>query len=407
MQVVEAVFHQAQPGLPTVLVGANGAGKSRFLLAMGMTAREAQQKVFCISNTVFDRLREIPNSKRISATQGSALPAGLMKSTLKRALNKPDGFRHFQEIGAVLRYCEYLPEIGFKVVPASKSQLYNLRYDLPEKMKAAGIRTRYLEEILWAVDMIHNQHLTEVHWLELEGDIGRVSRSYDLARIIALEVQLKKLDLLQSVDVFLKTWEHEQIPMAHASSGQLAVISTFAFLSISLTKEPAWLLIDEPENSLHPQWQRSYVQRLLQVLHYRNIKLVIATHAPVLVSGAQLGGARINVFQVRNTHAELITGLEDNDREGVEAILWDVFETVTPANHFVSTMLVNELEQVERGEKSAENVSEVVEKFRRASYDGKQRLMLDNVVGLARKVEERRNLFSSGLGSIDEDENAG
>jgi ABC-type Mn2+/Zn2+ transport system ATPase subunit len=389
MRTLEFVLDNAEPGVPTILVGANGAGKSRFLLALGLLARNRDRKIITISNTVFDRLREVPAAKRISASQGALLPSGLMKSALKEIVDRRDGLHRFQEIGTVLRYCNYAPEIGFRVALNEEAT----HYDLHDKMINAKIRGKYFDEIAWCVDMLYRRDFTGVTWLHLDGDISNVSRSFDLTRIVALEGKLKKLGLVQSIEVYLKTDTGYELPMSHASSGQLSVISTFVFLAITLTDEPAWLLIDEPENSLHPQWQRAYVERLLEVLKYRNIRVVIATHAPVLVSGAKLDNAPAHVFQIHQGMARPIAGINGADREGVEAILWEVFETVTPANHFMSTKLVEELEKVERGQQSAAHLTDIVNQFKRASYDERQELMLENVLDLARKVEERRKQF--------------
>jgi ABC-type multidrug transport system ATPase subunit len=45
------------------------------------------------------------------------------------------------------------------------------------------------------------------------------------------------------------------------------------------------ILIDEPENSLHPQWQRDYISLVREVIaHARECHVIIATHSPLLVS---------------------------------------------------------------------------------------------------------------------------
>ncbi|WP_245337554.1 AAA family ATPase [Shinella sp. HZN7] len=54
----------------------------------------------------------------------------------------------------------------------------------------------------------------------------------------------------------------EVIELLNASSGELALISSLVFLISSIGQEPV-ILIDEPENSLHPRWQREYLEKIV------------------------------------------------------------------------------------------------------------------------------------------------
>ncbi|MDQ1835212.1 AAA family ATPase, partial [Massilia scottii] len=71
------------------------------------------------------------------------------------------------------------------------------------------------------------------------------------------------------------------------SSGERAyalTILTIAFCTIDNTV----ILFDEPENSLHPKWQASIIKDMWETLSNvaADVKLVIATHSPLIVSGA-------------------------------------------------------------------------------------------------------------------------
>lgn len=53
----------------------------------------------------------------------------------------------------------------------------------------------------------------------------------------------------------------------------------------------ALVLIDEPETSLHPKWQKKYVQFLMDVFMGLNIQFVIATHSPYILQGLRDGNS--------------------------------------------------------------------------------------------------------------------
>ncbi|KWS16464.1 hypothetical protein AL064_26915 [Pseudomonas syringae pv. syringae] len=63
----------------------------------------------------------------------------------------------------------------------------------------------------------------------------------------------------------------------------------------------ALILIDEPEISLHMQWQMEFHKNLLQMLRpYKNYHVVIATHSPVLVSEAAKNSRNDAIFVLKS-----------------------------------------------------------------------------------------------------------
>ncbi len=75
------------------------------------------------------------------------------------------------------------------------------------------------------------------------------------------------------------------IPGGYLSSGQWGWLSTLGGLAVEI-EDNTLVLIDEPENSLHPSWQQAYVPTLLKILsNYVGCHTIIATHAPLIASG--------------------------------------------------------------------------------------------------------------------------
>jgi hypothetical protein len=95
------------------------------------------------------------------------------------------------------------------------------------------------------------------------------------------------------------------------SAGQWGQFSTLATAALAV-RDRTLFLVDEPENALHPAWQRDYIAELLRAIsHCKSCHLFLATHSPLIVSSL---GAK---------DADLV-GLRLNSGRSVEAGLLDV-----------------------------------------------------------------------------------
>lgn len=66
------------------------------------------------------------------------------------------------------------------------------------------------------------------------------------------------------------------------SSGEKHLISLFTYLIFKI-KESSILLIDEPERSLHIEWQKNFIPQLKKALEDKKIQIIVATHSPYIV----------------------------------------------------------------------------------------------------------------------------
>ena len=99
---------------------------------------------------------------------------------------------------------------------------------------------------------------------------------------------MKKLGILKGITLYLEK-DGQEISLQNASSGELLLLSTLTFIS-SYIKRNSIILIDEPENSLHPKWQKDYISLLLKVLtdyfkdDFKFFNIACATHSPFILS---------------------------------------------------------------------------------------------------------------------------
>lgn len=72
--------------------------------------------------------------------------------------------------------------------------------------------------------------------------------------------------------------------LKRASSGQISIATSLLSLASEI-QDGSLVLIDEPELSLHPDWQIRYIDLLLDTFRgYRGCHFLIATHSPLVIS---------------------------------------------------------------------------------------------------------------------------
>lgn len=363
-----------------ILVGPNGAGKSNFLRGLASDLRYSRN-LAVISNTAYDRFSGMRGIKRISASRAGRSPKTVVKLAVADTLDHEDG--RFYRIAKILEHCGYRGRIGFKVEVNGRR-----KYLDPEALLEAGGDSR---DIALAISFFERPDPHDLLWVGERGRLLDYSQGRQFASVLRLEAVLRKQEYLRDIQVYLDRIGGPVIQLLSASSGELALISTLLFLIANRDEDPV-ILIDEPENSLHPSWQREYVDKLLNALEYRSSTVIIATHAPLVVTGA-LASSRdlISVFQIDHGRTERIdlNGSADSP-ESIEAVLWRAFDVITPASHYVSEELVGVVTQLEQGQIAADAALERVNAMDEHSFDQQQHAFFEAVRELITKVETER-----------------
>lgn len=367
-----------------ILVGPNGAGKSHFLRRLASDLRYSRN-VAVICNTAYDRFSGMRGITRISANRSARSPKTVVKLAVADTLDREDG--RFYQIAKILEHCGYSERIGFKVEMKGWRKSPE-----PQQLLEAGGDPR---DIDLAVSFFERFDPNEILWVGERGRVLGFSQGREFASVLRLESALRKSRQLSDIQVYLERINGPIIELLGASSGELTLISSLLFLIANRDENPI-ILVDEPENSLHPNWQREYVDKLLNALEYRGATVVIATHAPLIVTGALANSRKlVSVFQIHEGDAKRID-LAGSARssESIEAILWQAFNVITPASHFVSEELVGVVSQLERGEIGADAALVRVNEMDAHSFDPQQREFFDAVRKLIAKVvgeRERRS----------------
>lgn len=178
-------------------------------------------------------------------------------------------------------------------------------------------------------------------------DLDRVlkyDKNLDELQII---YKLKQLDLLDSTIVYFYKLGNA-IATEDMSSGEFAMLSTILSISAAAANEQHTLvLLDEPELSLHPNWQMTIIDYLDKALANQSCHLLIATHSHLLVS--DLPNDRSQVIQMeKDMQGNLIASPIPECTYGwsAEEVLLKVFKTATDRNRYFGERIGKLLEQM-------------------------------------------------------------
>ncbi len=378
----------------TVLVGPNGSGKSTLLLDIARRYR-FRRNITIVCNTPHDRFAGLRGPKRISVGGSHHSPKLIIKRAVAGALNRGS---EFYQISAILKHCGYRPRFGFRIDGAAR---YGMSLEELAEVEGAPSQRRLRElfggpddtaELSRALEFLGRRNPDEAIWIDATDSVLKFSLAREFASVLEHERLLRNWRVIRDVSVHLEREDGERIEIRHASSGQLALISSLLFMITNAGDHSPVIIIDEPENSLHPNWQREYVEKVLAAMSYRNVTLLVATHAPLIVTGALADSPDlVSVYEVRNREPTRLNLDATDGPNSIEEILWRAFDVVTPANHFVSEQIVAAISRFEKKEIEKPEVLGLVNRLDSESFDAQQKRFFSSVRQLVEKVEVARD----------------
>lgn len=101
-----------------------------------------------------------------------------------------------------------------------------------------------------------------------------LGQNYTKARFTGTNVDIKR-------EVGLLTKDCGEISQFHQGAGEDSILDMFKLLQD--IPPQSLLLIDEVENSLHPQAQRRFVRYLLKLARIKKVQIILSTHSPFIL----------------------------------------------------------------------------------------------------------------------------
>lgn len=183
------------------------------------------------------------------------------------------------------------------------------------------------------------------------GGMLRLSADFELGGPDPLFVRLRPLrraGFLQLRAVEVTQSNGLVSDLKRASSGQLSISASLLSLASEITNG-SLVLIDEPELSLHPQWQVKYVDLLLQTFaSYAGCHFVVATHSPLVVSELPDHATVLSLDELELPPTDELAG------QSADYLLAEAFGMPSNNNRYVKDQVVKALRLAADGKTSSE-----------------------------------------------------
>lgn len=173
------------------------------------------------------------------------------------------------------------------------------------------------------------------------------------------EVQLlKRAGLVELSTVELRRSDTGvSIDLREVSSGELSIATTFLGLA-AVIEDNSLIIIDEPEVSLHPEWQSQYLGLLTEVFaKYEGCHFLVATHSPLVVS--DISDVAANIVSL-DPHRQTVESGAAYAGDSVDEVLVRAFDVVGKNNLFVKQRLVEALRLAADGKILSTQFSEAI-----------------------------------------------
>jgi len=306
-----------------------GLHKASRAVGAGLSRKVLEEALFRLSensqsaDTLFSVLRKLDFQTRLSLGY-------VPKRGFARAFRTEDGngFLH-----------EYLA--GLKNDGMHRPGDAALRREIKQDNSGA-----FKELLHHSVEVVRRSPRGENRHIVLDVSLEDVRRDFHKVQAFAL---LRRLDLLNLAVCELQSHESKPIDVSKTSSGQQQMLCAVFGLATAVTSN-SLVLLDEPELSLHPEWQLKFVDALFEVMKsVRDCHVLVATHSPMVVQRAVHYNADVIQMGQGARRIDFSSVLSSNSTVSVEQALIEVFHTPIADSAHVSNEVFQAVVQGETG----------------------------------------------------------
>ena len=326
------------------------------------------QKVNGSSQTRYD----VPYYKYVGAhVNGNMISSSAIAFRLLFALKENMDDRQRQNLSSILDFIGYDHTItlNYSIVLKSKKNgsvydhvLQHVQKDKEYSKLTSEQRSNKVRELY---DFYKNKEFAKqpTYNYDIDIDQNSLAANEDLNYIY----KLKQYDLVQAASVvFYKNGK--QIASEEMSSGEFAMLSMVLSISTAASDSHTLILIDEPEQSLHPNWQMTIIDNLDRALKNQVCHLLIATHSHMLVSDLPMNRSSVSQWE-KDKDGNLIANRIEENTYGwsAEEVLLKVFKTATDRNRYFGERIAKLLEQMGNDTISKEAVADELNELQEIS----------------------------------------
>lgn len=176
---------------------------------------------------------------------------------------------------------------------------------------------------------------------------------------------LRQLGMLYPPEIQLHG--NSEYSLQESSSGEYHFFSSMVGL-LATVKENSLVFIDEPEISLHPNWQMKYFSFLRELFSdaiYATCHILVATHSHFLISDLKGNSSKIIGLKKEDGRIQIVDLPVNIDTYGwsAEEVLYSIFSVRTTRNFFLEYDLTKLVTLVNRNSVEYIEIRRIVEKI--------------------------------------------
>lgn len=177
---------------------------------------------------------------------------------------------------------------------------------------------------------------------------------------------LRQLGMITSPEIQLK--RAGGYSLQESSSGEYHFFSSIVGLMATVKPTNSLVLIDEPEISLHPNWQMKYLSFLRELFshsEYSTCHILVATHSHFLISDLKGESSKIIGLKRAGRVIEIIDMPKGIDTFGwsAEDVLYNIFNVRSSLNYYLQADLTELLGMIANNIKDSGKIREILIKL--------------------------------------------
>lgn len=261
------------------------------------------------------------------------------------------GFK--EKLKGILEHLDLEPTVDIYYKPVYASEFYKEDIDVAEFHRIFNNQKEYFpkrETLIWGTkyyEIIRNNTTLISNIVDFLKYVARtflqnnsklmhynVLSDVNIINDFKMIEELKKLDLISFPSIDIRK-QSSAFNLVESSSGEYSLLSSLIGL-VATVEENSFVLIDEPEVSLHPNWQMKYMDYLRDMFEgYKNCHFIIATHSHFLISDIQ--GTNSHIIGLKKEEGIKPIHFSNINTYGwsAEEVLYRVFDVRTTRNHYL------------------------------------------------------------------------
>ncbi|MGR4990986.1 AAA family ATPase [Vibrio rotiferianus] len=263
-------------------------------------------RLVCLSTSPFDRFPPTKRTKRsddvtceepqesiytyvgLKNSSAALSVKGLITNVIDTILKSSERIK--KNVGAIRDTLDYLGygkriRLTFKSTLPSNALLYgDLNASIQLILEERPELTEQADHILKAVSVLRSKHANSKGQFSVSMQLVEPELlSDEYMQAVRLLLNLGLIRIL-GFKLSLKADNRKFITFNHASSGEQCLALMMLGIA-SVIEDNSLVCIDEPEISLHPEWQEEFIPMIQKSFNfYKGCHFIIATHSPLIIS---------------------------------------------------------------------------------------------------------------------------